>query len=380
MRKENGSRYIYPNTIQPGWTELKVGVLMPFHQQGNNYTRELTLTGTSAIRMAAEEINAKQLIPGAYITLVERDSFPKQVQGQEGITQAVFAAVSLIQEGVIGVIGDISSSWTSLSALMTSTLRIPQCSFSAAATSLSDKTQYSYFFRTIPTKLLYADAAISFLVSQGWPTLGILYTNDDSGQQCKYNIYMTLSESLVMKTKAKGIHVKAYQKFYEDGPQSDIEGPINTLMNDGIKIVFVAAEGDAQLAALTVAANLGHINNSTVWLTTGTIAKSLASATRQFNDALQKRKDIEQQQQQRNQQGSNDPSSSSSSSSTAYNITADASNAILYAAATTKNLEPIDFEKTYAGGVFSFESTLDLKGYPPYESFLDRWSQLDPSM
>lgn len=89
--------------------------------------------GTSAIRMAAEEINAKQLIPGAYITLVERDSFPKQVQGQEGITQAVFAAVSLIQEGVIGVIGDISSSWTSLSALMTSTLRIPQCSFSAAA-------------------------------------------------------------------------------------------------------------------------------------------------------------------------------------------------------------------------------------------------------
>lgn len=44
MRKENGSTYIYPNNIQPGWTELKVGVLMPFHQQGNNYTRELTLT------------------------------------------------------------------------------------------------------------------------------------------------------------------------------------------------------------------------------------------------------------------------------------------------------------------------------------------------
>lgn len=180
-----------------------------------------------------------------------------------------------------------------------------------------------------------------------------------------------------MKSKAKGIHVKAYQKFYEDGPQSDIQGPINTLMNDGIKIVFVAAEGDAQVAALTVAANLGHINNSTVWLTTGTIAQSLASATRQFNDAIQKRKESEQQQQQQ-QQGTNDPSPSLSS--TAYNITADTSNAILYAAATAKNLEPIDFAKTYAGGLFSFESTLDLKGYPPYESFLDRWSQLDPTM
>lgn len=110
--------------------------------------------GTSAIRMAAEEINAKQLIPGAYITLVERDSFPKQVPGQEGITQAVFAAVSLIQEGVIGVIGDISSSWTSLSALMTSTLRIPQCSFSAAASkccqhcSHGDPTIHSLVFST----------------------------------------------------------------------------------------------------------------------------------------------------------------------------------------------------------------------------------------
>ena len=79
------------------------------------------------------EVNARNLIPGAYITLVEKDSFPKAVQGQAAVTQAVYSAISLIQEGVVGVIGDISSSWTSLSALMTSTLQIPQCSFSAIA-------------------------------------------------------------------------------------------------------------------------------------------------------------------------------------------------------------------------------------------------------
>lgn len=90
-------------------------------------------SGTSAIRLAADEINRQQLIPGAYITLVEKDSYPKDVDGQQAITQAVFSAVSLIQEGVVAVIGDISSSWTSLSALMTSTLQIPQCSFTAVA-------------------------------------------------------------------------------------------------------------------------------------------------------------------------------------------------------------------------------------------------------
>jgi hypothetical protein len=61
------------------------------------------------------------------------------VEGQAAITQAVFSAISLIQEGVIGVIGDISSSWTSLSALMTSTLQIPQCSFSAIASKRKKK-------------------------------------------------------------------------------------------------------------------------------------------------------------------------------------------------------------------------------------------------
>ena len=174
-------------------------------------------SGAGAIRMAVNEINSQRLIPNAYITLIERDSFPKDVNGQAGITQAVFATVSLIQEGVVGVIGDISSSWTSLSALMTSTLQIPQCSFSAVASnvlflctflsicifktnlpffalyplhafhlaSLSDKTQYSYFFRTVSTKLLYSDAALAFIVSQGWPSIGILYADNDIGQQCK---------------------------------------------------------------------------------------------------------------------------------------------------------------------------------------------------
>lgn len=73
------------------------------------------------------------MIPGAYITLIEKDSYPKPVEGQAAITQAVYSAISLIQEGVVGIIGDISSSWTSFSALMTSTLKIPQCSFSAVA-------------------------------------------------------------------------------------------------------------------------------------------------------------------------------------------------------------------------------------------------------
>jgi ABC-type branched-subunit amino acid transport system substrate-binding protein len=89
--------------------------------------------GTSAIRMAAHEINTQGTIPGAYITLIEKDSFPTNGLDQASVTDAVYAAVTLLQQGVVGVIGDVSSSWTSLSALMTGALQIPQCSFSASA-------------------------------------------------------------------------------------------------------------------------------------------------------------------------------------------------------------------------------------------------------
>ncbi|MBM6385007.1 MAG: hypothetical protein JSY10_13630 [Paenibacillus sp.] len=51
--------------------------------------------------------------------------------------------------------------------------------------SLSDKSQFGYFFRTTPTNLLYSDAAMAFIISQGWPVMGVLYSDDDFGQQCK---------------------------------------------------------------------------------------------------------------------------------------------------------------------------------------------------
>lgn len=158
--------------------------------------------------MAANEINQKQLIPGAYITLVHKDSFPAN---NGTVTEAVYASVTLIQEGVIAVIGDVSSSWTTLSAMLTGTLEIPQCSFTASASKynplsvfrckkkkilknlklndeivgFSDKTQYKYFYRTIPTKITIADAMLDFVVTQQWKNIGVIYSNDLLGQHCK---------------------------------------------------------------------------------------------------------------------------------------------------------------------------------------------------
>ncbi|KAG0178684.1 hypothetical protein DFQ29_003128 [Apophysomyces sp. BC1021] len=280
--------------------------------------------------MGAAEINAKQLIPGAYITLVEKDSYPTDSNGQSAITQAVFSTVALIQDGVVGVIGDISSSWTALSALMTSTLQIPQCSFTAGA---------------IPTRLLYADAALSFIVNQGWPVIGVLYSSNESDEQ--------LSESLVAKAKMQGIRVLAYEEFYKEGPNSDIQASIDTVMKAGARIVFLAAEDDAQLAALTVAANAGYINNETVWITTGTITDELNQAVNLFNNVIRARINNTDHRQSKT--------------------------AIDYAARRTNTLNPIEYNSTFSGGLFTFETRSNLTGYPPFDNFVGEWAKYNLS-
>lgn len=92
-------------------------------------------SGTSAIRLAVSEINANQVIPGAYVTIVLKDSFNGLDPENSGAAQAIFSTVSLLQTngGVSGVIGDVSSALSVQSALLTSRLSIPQCSYSAGS-------------------------------------------------------------------------------------------------------------------------------------------------------------------------------------------------------------------------------------------------------
>ncbi|KAI8989372.1 periplasmic binding protein-like I [Pilobolus umbonatus] len=370
VTRTKGTTIISPAYIPEHLIELKVGVLLPFHQNNNGWTRIMTISGISAIRLAVAEINAQNLIPGAYITLVEKDSYPKTVEGQEAITEAVFSAISLIQEGVIGVIGDISSSWTSLSALMTSTLEIPQCSFSAVATSLSDKSQFGYFFRTAPTNLLYSDAVLSFVIDQEWSIIGILYSNNDYGQQ--------LSENIVMKARLNGIRVRSYQPFYEKGAKSDIKKAIDSLISTGVRIIYLAAEGSAQLAALTVAAHNGYMNDDNVWITTDTDATVINSAINVFNSILKKRVDhtdiipaIYNE---------IDDSFTDNTKSSKKQNDLNLIDPVEYYARSTLDLHPIDYNQSFAGGIFIIDFLKELPGYPPFDQFLDKWSHLDPIM
>ncbi|KAI9289068.1 periplasmic binding protein-like I [Umbelopsis sp. AD052] len=349
----NSTTTIRPNIDTTNLTEIRVGILLPFSQTEDNFTHEIVWGGTSAIRMAAHEINTQGMIPGGYITLIERDSFPTNGLGQTSVTDAVYAAVTLLQQGVVGVIGDVSSSWTSLSALMTGALQIPQCSFSASAISLSDKSQYQYFFRTIPTQIIFADTMLAYVANQGWDKVSILYSDDALGQQ--------LCEEAIIKAGLMNIHIVTYQAFYKNGIQSDTASTLKNFTDSGARIIIVAAVGDPQNAIMVQAATMGYLDDSYVWLLIGAVGSTLENAVSTYNtDVIQRI-----------------ANGTATSNSVSPSAVASASDPMMVEALQAKNLSLIDFNQTFTGVVL-FDTWLTPDGYPPYESFLDRWAALDP--
>ncbi|KAI7869579.1 periplasmic binding protein-like I [Spinellus fusiger] len=235
----------------------------------------------------------------------------------DDVTDAVYASVTLLQHGVIGVIGDISSSWTSLSAIMTSTLEIPQCSFTASAIAFSDKTQYKYFFRTIPTQVIIADVMLSFAADQGWSKVGVLYTDDPLGQQ--------FYQRTVVRAGISGLHLTQYHSIPTSGTVS-LDVSLESMSAAGTRILLVAASGEPLENLMIKAAQLGYMTDDYVWLLMGDVGQGLYDAVTTYN---------------------------------------------------TQAVTPINYNDTFSG-VFMFDNWLSLYGYPPFEKFLDEWSVLDP--
>ncbi|ORZ18179.1 periplasmic binding protein-like I [Absidia repens] len=333
IQTDNDTVYITPRFNTFGLTELKVGVLLPFSQTSDKLTESIVWGGASAIRLAINEINAAQLVPGAYVTLIEKDSFPESSVDQGAITNAVYALVTLLQQGVIGVIGDVTSSWTALSALMTSALDLPQCSFAASAISFSDKAQFKYFFRTIPTDVVMIDAMLHFVIKEGWTKIGVIYTDDPLGQQ--------LYQRAIQQTEALDIQLINYQSFpsTETATSTYIKDSLDTLLLSGARIILVAAQGQAQSSLMVQAAASGYLSPDYVWLLVGD------DMTTDLEEAINN-----------------------------YNKNLNVNNGTLSTPGAVPR--PLSMQTDFNGLIY-FVNWLTLDGYPPYDTFTAKWSQLD---
>ncbi|KAF9331878.1 hypothetical protein BG006_005252 [Podila minutissima] len=259
----------YETMWNPDYNTLRLGVLLPFSTKPTERQALMVRKTMSAIRLAVNDANQQRLIPGLNLTLVVRDSQDPNLIASNGGAAAITAAGSLLSVKVSGVIGDIRSDMTRYEALITSSVQIPQCSFAAANTILSDASLYPYFFRTIPTTIMHLDAIMDVVRAAGWNRISLIYDIETIGWAGR--------EYFAAKAHKMGIYILAFQPLTTPGIPLDesfefVKSRIHATQS---RIQVLIATGSIQETFLTAMKNAGLFGPDYAWVTMNDISRQL---------------------------------------------------------------------------------------------------------
>ncbi|XP_056230608.1 extracellular calcium-sensing receptor-like [Seriola aureovittata] len=82
---------------------------------------------------------------------------------------------------VLGIVGDVYSTFTIAMSSVTGLYKLPIVSYFATCSCLSDRQRFPSFFRTIPSDTFQVRAMIQILKHFGWTWAGLLISDDDYG-------------------------------------------------------------------------------------------------------------------------------------------------------------------------------------------------------
>ncbi|KAL7749257.1 hypothetical protein RI367_005409 [Sorochytrium milnesiophthora] len=198
---------------------------------------------------------------------------------QADAVQSVFDAVgangngSASNSGAFGLIGEYASSNTIPMALTANHFKLWQCSGAATSPTLSDKTSFPYFFRTIPPDNFQGIALAYFCKNMGWKRVSILAGSDAYGAG--------IADAFSLQAKELDITIATSQTFpviqvdtsnsslplSQSADSSPYDIQVNAIKASGSRIVlFFGVQADF-IAVARVARTSGIIASSDwVWV------------------------------------------------------------------------------------------------------------------
>ena len=166
--------------------DASVGVMVPLRWGGQGSPLEpWALRYAAAAVMAAHHINQREaaLVPRAEELLPANFKLVFDLQDSMALPSvAVKHVVAWQKEGRHAIIGSYRSAVTGPLALAASIEATPVISYSASASSLSDRDAYPTLSRTVVNNAVHADRTIKTISSLGWTRVAILYVNDAWGR------------------------------------------------------------------------------------------------------------------------------------------------------------------------------------------------------
>ncbi|KAI1306455.1 hypothetical protein EDD11_004747 [Mortierella claussenii] len=206
------------------------------------------------------------------ISLVVRDS-QQYLAGtnMSGGAAAISAAARLMALEVGSVIGDIVSDLTAAEAIMTSSVGLPQCSFSTYNGDVSNLKTFAYLFRTVPGVQAYLEALSAVVEHYDWKKISVLYTSDAPGLLGD-KLFSTYCEMKGIDVMRVGIPLPD-----DDSRLSYVaQGPINAIKNSDSRIHILIAPRSSQVTLLSAIRDCGLFRSNHVWLTTVDQSDALA--------------------------------------------------------------------------------------------------------
>ncbi|XP_078509311.1 extracellular calcium-sensing receptor-like [Lissotriton helveticus] len=166
------------------------------------------------------------------------------------------------------IIGDKSSAAVLPMARILGVSRYPQISYGAALSTLSDKTQFPSFLRTIENGIYLAQAVIELCVHFGWTWIGILTADNDFG--------LEHGQNLMKQAPQSGICVEFYETLATLTTQKSLSHVVNVIGQSTSTVIVCFTFSPQMISFLKVISAQNIVGKvwiaSTSWLPSPTFA------------------------------------------------------------------------------------------------------------
>ncbi|MBM6773980.1 ABC transporter substrate-binding protein [Olsenella profusa] len=204
------------STSEGGSDTIKVGILGPQTGSVSNYG----IACANGAKLYFDQLNANGGINGKQVEYTVEDE-------KGDATEAVNAYNMLVENGVVGIVGDVTTGPTVAVAQASVADNMPCVTPSATAADVV--TYGSNYFRACVTDPEQGRVMADFAAEQGYKTIGTIYLNGDDYSQ-------GVNDAFVEEAEAKGITIAA-QEAYADGDVS-FSGQITNLMAANVEAIL----------------------------------------------------------------------------------------------------------------------------------------------
>ncbi|XP_053117319.1 vomeronasal type-2 receptor 26-like [Hemicordylus capensis] len=200
-----------------------------FHEEKRVYTK--FYQHILALAFAVHEINGNpQILPNATFGFHIYESYSDARMIYRSTLDLLFRTYRFvpnykcgIQKNLIGVIGGLDADTSSQMAEILSLYKVPQIAYGSFESTVKDATNCHSFYRMAPSEAVQYTGIIQLLLHFGWKWVGLITTEDDSGEH-----FLKVLEFKLLQNRICSAYTETAAKIFRF---SDIDETIMFFVN-----------------------------------------------------------------------------------------------------------------------------------------------------